>query len=238
MTSAMGSASDALGGTSFVEIYTELRERISLLVYPPGTALSENALAEEFGVSRTPIRKVLQRLEFDGLVTARHGVGTIVEPIDMMYLRQVYALRLKLIDLIAELSSAYGSDEDAEVLEDLVAGVRELRGRRDPRGLARLYLRYNEALTRAIGNEPLREITDRFFYQTSRVWVQLLPEMDWREEVDAIVDEIDGVLAALRAHDMQRVSAIRRDHFVRCLHRINRNLSGADVTTVPSAKGG
>jgi DNA-binding GntR family transcriptional regulator len=237
MTSPVGTP-EAAGGAPFLAIYTELRERISLLAYPPGTALSENALAQEFGVSRTPIRKVLQRLEFDGLVTVRHGVGTIVEPIDMMYLRQVYALRLKLIDLIADLSSAHVSSEDVETLDELVAGVRELHARRDPRALARLYLRYNEALTRAIGNEPLREITDRLFYQTSRVWLQLLPEMDWREEVDAIVDEIDGVLAALRAQDMRRVSAIRRDHFVRCLHRINRSLSGADATAAPAAKGG
>src|SRR5690554_3961959 len=74
-------------------IYLELRERIAVLTYPPGTALSETKLAEEFGVSRTPIRQVLQHLEFDGLVEAKHGIGTIVSAIDFMYLQQVYALR-------------------------------------------------------------------------------------------------------------------------------------------------
>lgn len=215
-------------------IYRELRERISLLVYPPGTALSENALAEEFGVSRTPIRQVLHRLEFDGLVTARHGVGTIVKPIDMMYLKQVYALRLKLIDLIGELSHVHVSDGDLGILADLVEQVRSLRSHREPRRLAALYLRYNEALTRAIGNEPLREITDRLFYQTSRVWLQLLPEMDWEEEVDEIVAEISDVLAAFRARDMERVSEVRRDHFVRCLQRINLHVSGAESKATAS----
>lgn len=217
----------APSGASFDAIYTELRDRVSLLVYPPGTVLSENSLADEFGVSRTPIRRVLQRLEFDGLVAARHGVGTIVRPIDMMYLTQVYALRLKLIDLIAELSPAHVSEGDLDVLEELVTQVRALRDRREPQALARAYLRYNEALTRAIGNQPLRDITDRLFYQTSRVWLELLPEMDWHEEVDAIVDELSDVHAAFRARDMKGVSDVRRDHFVRCLRRINGVISGA-----------
>lgn len=212
--------------TSFEAIHTELRERISLLVYPPGTALSENKLADEFGVSRTPIRRVLHRLEFDGLVSARHGVGTIVTPIDMMYLRQVYTLRLKLIDLIAELSHVHVSETELATLEGLLEQVDGFRTERSPRGLARLYLRYNEALSRAIGNQPLREITDRLFYQTSRVWLQLLPEMDWQLEVAVIAEEITAVLAALRDRDMQRVSDVRRDHFVRCLDRIGGHLRG------------
>jgi DNA-binding GntR family transcriptional regulator len=165
----------ATPGISFTTIYTELRERIALLNYPPGTVLSENTLAEEFGVSRTPIRRVLHRLEFDGLVSAQHGVGTIVTSIDMMYLKQVYALRLKLIDLIAELSNAQVSEGDLIVLEELLGRIPELRTEKKPRELGRAHLHYNEELTRAIGNRPLREITDRYFYQTSSMFLQVLP---------------------------------------------------------------
>ena len=225
MTEGSSTARVAVAGTSSDAIYTALRDRISLLVYPPGTALSENKLADEFGVSRTPVRRALHRLEFDGLVSARHGVGTIVTPIDMMYLRQVYTLRLKLIDLIAELSHVHVSDRELDTLEEILERVEEVRSRHEPQELARLYLRYNEALTRAIGNQPLREITDRLFYQTSRVWLQLLPEMSWEQEVNVIVEEVSDVLAALRDRNMQRVSDVRRDHFVRCLDRINAHLS-------------
>ena len=108
------------------QIYLELRERIAVLTYPPGTALSETKLAEEFGVSRTPIRQVLQHLEFDGLVEAKHGIGTIVSAIDFMYLQQVYALRLKLITLIAELSPMPATDGDLMILEDLLERAREM----------------------------------------------------------------------------------------------------------------
>jgi DNA-binding GntR family transcriptional regulator len=207
-------------------IHRELRDRICLLHYPPGAMLSENALAEEFGVSRTPIRQALQRLEFEGLVASRHGVGTMVTTVDLQYLREVYALRLKLIDLIGEIPPARITDGDLELLAELAVEARDLRGERRPQALARVYHRFNEELSRAIGNQPLREIADRLFWQTARVWLQLLPEMTWENEVDIIVDEIESVLQALRREDMQGVAAVRRKHMVLCLGRINSYLEG------------
>ncbi len=186
--------------------------------------LSENALADEFGVSRTPVRQALQRLEFEGLVMSRHGVGTIVTTVDLQYLREVYALRLKLIDLIGEMSPARVTAEDIELLASLAARARALRSRREPEELARVYHSFNDELSRAIGNQPLREIADRLFYQTTRVWLQLLPEMVWEDEVDTIVDEIESVLQALRREDMEGVAAVRRAHMVKFLGRVNRYL--------------
>ncbi|HEU4986394.1 MAG TPA: winged helix-turn-helix domain-containing protein, partial [Rhizobiaceae bacterium] len=62
----------------FDRIYSALRTRICLLDYPPGMRLREEDLAEEFETSRTPIRRVLARLEDEGLLRSVHGVGTIV----------------------------------------------------------------------------------------------------------------------------------------------------------------
>lgn len=223
--------------TNVDHIYMELRERIAVLTYPPGTALSETKLADEFGVSRTPIRQVLQRLEFDGLVEAKHGIGTIVSAIDFMYLQQVYALRLKLITLISELSPMLASEGDLVILEDLYEQAKEMAGPGyTPVELSRLYTHFNDEVLRVIGNRPLREITDRLFYQTHRVWLQLLPVMDWEEEVQFVVDEFGEVLAGLRARDLARVAHARRAHFVACLQRINRHLSGLEFALEPSVK--
>src|SRR3546814_2838391 len=52
----------------FARIYHALRDRICLLEYPPGLRLSEEEIAQEFDVSRTPVRRVLARLESEGLV--------------------------------------------------------------------------------------------------------------------------------------------------------------------------
>jgi len=65
------------------DIYLELRRRICLLDYQPGSRLNGRELASEFGVSRTPLRTVLQRLEYDGLIVSQHGNGTEVTSIDL-----------------------------------------------------------------------------------------------------------------------------------------------------------
>src|SRR3546814_3282527 len=93
----------------------EIRERICLLTYPPGTRLSEAALAAEFGVSRTPIRRVLAHLEAGGLVESRHGVGTVVTTIDLPRLREIYALRMRLAELIGELAPRRSEEHTSEL---------------------------------------------------------------------------------------------------------------------------
>lgn len=218
------------GDASFVRMYAALRRRIALLVHPPGALLSENKLAAEFGVSRTPIRKVLHALEFDGLVEIAPGVGTIVTPLDMRYLKQVYALRLKLIDLIGELPLAALSDADAALLEEQRQRATALQDvEPDPQALAEVYLDFHATVLRVIANRPLREISDRYFVQTSRMWLQLLPEMDWRAEVDTLLEELNGVTQALRDRDAARVAEVRRAHFRRVLQRMNAVLAGDDL---------
>ncbi|NIZ11159.1 GntR family transcriptional regulator [Pseudooceanicola sp. HF7] len=63
------------------EIAVILRERICLYPGPGEMLLHEGQLAEEFGLSRTPIRQVLQMLSYEGLVETRSGVGTIATPL-------------------------------------------------------------------------------------------------------------------------------------------------------------
>lgn len=214
----------------FWKIHQELRRRICLLQYPPGMLLSENRLAEEFDVSRTPIRHVLKRLEFEGLVKSQHGVGTMVTTVDVKLLREVYSLRIKLAELIGELSPVvHAAEDDLEALERLRARCDELRERYDPLELARVNMALNDTLVSYIGNQPLREISDQLYYQTARVWQQILPDMEWTEEVDYIHREITEIAEALRAGDMKRVGQIRHDHISMCLSRINRYLGRADT---------
>lgn len=234
-------------GRDFETIHSELRERVVLLRYPPGSLLSENRLAREFGVSRTPIRRVLHRLEFDGLVKVERGVGTIVTPIDAVYLKQVYDLRLALIDVIADLAPSPVSDEELDALRELLSQASLMSEDGDATALARVYLHFNETVTRAIGNEPLREIADRLFHQTSRVWLQALPALDWHHEVEIVRGEIEATLHALEIADMRAVADIRRHHMIDCIHRVNAYLgtfastpeptpTAPDPETVPAAR--
>lgn len=213
-------------------IYRTLRERICLGDYPPGRILSENKLAQEFGVSRTPIRAVLQTLESEGMVVSRRGFGTIVSSVELTSLKEVYALRMKLAELIGQLPPvAHPTDEHIATLEALLEEVRSLCQGGNPRELARLNIAMHEARQPLIGNRPLRKIFDALYYQTARVWLQVLQELEWAEEVDCMCDELVETIRALRAGDMLGVGLIRRNYISLSLTRIINYLNEAGGLT-------
>jgi DNA-binding GntR family transcriptional regulator len=209
------------------EIARVLREEICLLDHPPGSALSENGMAKRFNTSRTVIKRVFYGLEYDGLVESISGIGTMVTSVDLVYLQQVYALRFKLLELVADFSAGRVTEENLDRMRVLADATEALKSGRDYRELARLYMYFAQEFGLAIGNKPFREIMDRLFYQTSRVYLQVLPDMDWEQEVDIAVGEMRHIAAALEARDMQEVARIRRYHMAWNLRRFNHYLSSA-----------
>lgn len=209
-------------------LYAVIRERICLLQYQPGTALREEALASEFNVSRTPIRRVLQRLEYEGLVTHNQGSGAIVTTIDLKQLKDVYELRLKLAEFVEDMMYPRIPSETMESLEDLRQQCVKMRNTYDTIKLGKLYDQFNDHMLSTIANRPLQRISDQLFHQTSRVWLDILPELDWEEEVDVIHEEISDVIKYLKEGNVKMAATIRRNHMSMLLQRINHYLGSAD----------
>lgn len=206
-------------------VYEELRDRICLLEIPPGAQLREQTLAEEFGVSRTPIREALTMLRIDGLVTRQPGGGASVSTVDLKHMRNVYSLRIKLAELIADFMIVPVPVGIVDRLRELRVEVERMRAERDARRLGALYNRFHETLLETIGNEPLKIVSDRLFRQTCRVWIQLLPEMNWEEEVQIMLDEIDECLEALEGSSATHLAEIREKHMNMLLTRFNEYLT-------------
>lgn len=207
----------------FAAIHDEMRERICLLRYPPGIRLSESELAAEFGVSRTPLRRVLNRLEFEGLVESRHGVGTIVTSIDIDKLEEIYALRTRLAELIGDLDPLPASEADFADLHGLHRRCLALLKERNAEEFARINMLFHLKLAGFIGNTALREVTELLYFRTVRMWLKSKPEMEyWREEVDAFAREIAEITMALREGDMRAVGFIRRNHISMSFARLKR----------------
>ena len=191
-------------------IYKTIRERISLLEYQPGTALSEVELAREFNVSRTPIRRVLQRLHHEGLTDARNGVGTIVKDIDLKTFKEIYDLRMHLAELMGELSPTEFSAGQLSALKQLLKRAKSLRSNRDYAAYGRLCNDLEEVLLSMIGSAPLREMTDLLYYRVSRIWFTYLPHLDWREMVEFQEKEISALIDAVKRNDIKGIGHIRR----------------------------
>jgi len=204
----------------FNTIYLTLRDRICLLDYAPGTRLGEEELAREFGVSRTPLRRVLSRLESEGLVESRHGVGTFVTTADLPSLIQTYRLRMELAPLIGKLDPIAPDGAALDRIRALMDACDAARQAPDPREFARMNMLFFQQVVEIIGNQPLREITERLYYLTHRIWLTFMPQLNLAAETDAFLREMTDTLAALEMGDLEAVGYIRRNHISMSLRRM------------------
>lgn len=219
-------AVEETGAERFDRIYCELRDRICLLTYPPGTVLSELALAKEFGISRTPIRRVFHRLEFMGLVQIKNGVGTIVTDIDLKTFKQIYDLRKRLAEMMGELSPVEIAPVHVAAIDRLIARTKALEnspGSFD--ALARIANELQQVLSDLTGNAPLCEITELMYYRVARIWYTLLPQFGWGEALSGQLNELKELRAAMAGNDIRGVGHCRSIDLQRMLTLLGRMLA-------------
>lgn len=101
------------------DAYTLILEAIDFGNYKPGDRLVESDLAERFGVSRTPIREALQRLETQSLLS-RDGRSLIVSSLDHNQLSELYIVRSELEGLAARLGAQHATKEELDVLQQMI----------------------------------------------------------------------------------------------------------------------
>ncbi|MEX0757097.1 MAG: GntR family transcriptional regulator [Acidimicrobiia bacterium] len=207
------------------QIHRELRERITLLDLPPGSRLREEHLAAEFGVSRTPIRQVLDHLEFEGLVESIEGAGARVSAIDMKGLRDVWAVRLKIGELVSEFVRLPASEAAVASVRAVRADLAEVKRTRSVRDLGAAYNRFHEAMLSIVENAALTHIHDLLYVQTARLWMQFLPEMDLDTEIDIMAEEVEQTLEALEGESGNRLAEIRTAHMRMLLSRFNQHVT-------------
>lgn len=212
-------------------MHHEIRQRICLLDYPPGTRLSEGALAEEFGTSRTPMRRVLARLEDEGLVQSVHGVGTLVTDAEISELEQEYRLRLELTELTGRLDPVMPGPDFMARLDGLIDRGVQMITSGTPRAFTRFDIDVFQTLLELTANAPLREMLERLYYKTKRLWLTAAIEaqLDLTEEFRIFHHELEAIRLALRAGDLEAVAHVQRAHISMSFQRLRQR--------GPSAKG-
>lgn len=206
----------------FERIHDDIRMRICLLDYAPGERLSEEALAAEFGISRTPLRRVLARLESEGLLHSVHGVGTFVTDVEIEELAQTYQLRLELAELTGRLEPVAPDAALWSEFRALSAQSKALIKDPDPKRFAQINVDFFLCLLRLTANEPLREISARLYFQTTRIWLKSVfaSRIDLSDEVYVFDREIDDILRALEVGDLLSAALIQRAHISMSFHRM------------------
>ncbi|MCF8092328.1 MAG: GntR family transcriptional regulator [Desulfotignum sp.] len=215
------------------KIYHTLRERIVFLTYTPGTILKEQALAEEFGVSRTPLRTVLLRLEWEHLLKILPRTGIQVSELELNTITHVFQARLELESVIGIMAAERFTPSHFTRLEKLKSQCRHLTKHHDPEKLARLDMDLKKLFHDAAGNPFLTEMSDRFYVLTFRLWYFNLMKMDmhgWHKETLCLQSDLQTLTSLLTQKNSDTVGKTRKTQLLEHVKRIRTTFLGLSDT--------
>jgi DNA-binding GntR family transcriptional regulator len=106
--------------------YAQLKDLILTGQLRPSERLSENTLAKRFGVSRTPLREALMKLEEEGLVVGQRNLGYTVSDLDITAFCNLLVVREALDVCAARLACAKATEEDLDRLRDVIVQMVEV----------------------------------------------------------------------------------------------------------------
>lgn len=174
--------------------------------YRPGDRLVESDLADRFGVSRTPIREALQRLETQSLL-ARDGRSLIVASLDHNQMSELYVVRSELEGLAARLAAKHATEEEVRVLREMVDEDRALVD--DPEALSRSNRRFHKQIHLASHNRFLVRQLDLVHRSMALIATTSLAADGRGPEA---LTEHGAIVEAIAAKDEDAAYAALRDH--------------------------
>jgi DNA-binding GntR family transcriptional regulator len=193
--------------------YVEIHRRIVEGELAPGTVLDQGALARELGVSTTPVREALRRLEMEKLVEMsahREARVVSVSPKDVRYL---YEVRLELDSLAAGLATERATKAEVDAIERLAA----IQGR-TPLKQASVNRRFHRGVYSACHNPVLVEELDSLWDRTDSYRLALLSASP--SEAVLANHEHAEIAAAIRERDPGRVRELIRAHLLASFARV------------------
>lgn len=140
------------------EVYSKLEEEILSGKHKRGTALTEIALSERLGVSRTPVRAALHRLAEEGLVEIAPNKGAVVVGVTVEDLIDTYKIRMRLEGLASAMAAGRLSDEEKIALTESVELSEFYTGKGDTEHLKELDTTFHSIIYKASGNRMLCRI--------------------------------------------------------------------------------
>ncbi|CUH87663.1 HTH-type transcriptional regulator McbR [Phaeobacter sp. CECT 5382] len=188
------------------DAYSLILEAIDVGVYKPGDRLVESDLAERFGVSRTPIREALQRLETQSLLE-RDGRSLIVASLDHNQMAELYVVRRELEGLAASLAARHATVEEIRVLKDMVAEDDALVDK--PSDLAKANRRFHEQIHLASHNRYLVQQLN-LVHRSMALMATTSLAAEGRGEIAQA--EHKRIVAAIEARDEEAAGQALKDH--------------------------
>ncbi len=201
------------------EIYQKLKNQIILLEYQPGATMREKELMAAYGVSRTPIREALMRLEMDGLVRIVPNMGTFVEDVSFQHLKDIFETRAHLVRLAGKLAAARITDEE---LAEIRVRIDRMKLENDKKSLIKLDGEIHKIINRSTKNKVLIKMLGTLHDQAVRIWAFSGAEGDYWDDLEK---EFEEILAALEQHDEEMTAELLEKHTKGFVEHVRSQLS-------------
>lgn len=199
--------------------YQQIRQKILEGALAPGMSLDQEALAGWLGLSTTPVREALRRLESERLVVSRAHRDTVVAPLSLETVEQVYAVRLSLDPLAVSLAAARA---DGAERARILALSQEKPVQDDPVANVALNRRLHRAIYAASGNVVLTEILDSLWDLSDRYRVIISKD---HTAINVAQNEHAAIVSAVLEGDPDRAAELMRDHLAASLQQIRSTVT-------------
>lgn len=205
------------------QIFTTLRDRIVHGEYPEGMRLAERELCQEFGVSRTPLREAFLKLRDMRLVNAAPGLGTYVAPVDINEIRFSFEVKVKLEELIGELSAQRINDEELAELDQLIKEgelIIDIDPNEKHRKLIEMDLSFHNIMSQSARNPILKEMEENLHNRCARLWSASLSSIVSSQDV--LAQWRDVWIAAKRRDSRAAAENMRKhvEYFIEAIRKV------------------
>ena len=190
-------------------VFNTLRQAILKGELEPGERLMEIQLADRLGVSRTPIREAIRKLELEGLVLMIPRKGAEVAKISEKSLRDVLEVRRSLEELAIELAIQRMTDEDMQELAEAQESFRRAVETGDAMTIAETDEHYHDIIYNGTGNTRLVQMLNNLREQMYRYRLEYIKDADKRQ---ILVVEHDLILKAVQGRRVAEAKTAIREH--------------------------
>ncbi|HEY8426120.1 MAG TPA: GntR family transcriptional regulator [Limnochordales bacterium] len=198
-------------------VFEALREAIITGALKPGERLMEVQLADELGVSRTPVREAIRKLEHEGFVVMIPRKGAYVADISLKDVVEIFDVRTALEALAAQLAAERASDEDLERTERILVEYGECVESGDIARLIEVDTRFHEAIYQMAGNSRLKQMLSLLGEQVMRYRTMTLSH---KPRMRKALEEHRRIVEAIAARDAQRAARLAREHIESAEHAL------------------
>ena len=204
-------------------VFNTLRQAILKGELEPGERLMEIQLAERLGVSRTPIREAIRKLELEGLVLMIPRKGAEVAKISARSLRDVLEVRRALEELAIELACQRMSEEEVGNLQKAQEDFKKAIAEGDAMKIAETDEHFHDVIYEGTQNAKLIQMLNNLREQMYRYRLEYIKDSDMRQ---ILVVEHEQILKAVKNRRVEEAKTAIREHIDNQEITVAKNIKG------------